>query len=217
MAKSFRVAPFTFILFLFFIFAPLFSYAEELDNIISKLQEKYESINTIEASFTQEAVTKGFKSSQVSEGKVYLKKPGKMRWIYTKPAKDELVGNGKMIWVYQPDLNQVIEKRSDAASSSLATDFLSGVGNLKKEFNISLASEKGGSYLLGLTPREPQPNLRKVSIEIDKTSYLVTKTIVEDHFGNETRVSFKNLKTNTNIKDSLFEFSIPKGANVARP
>ncbi len=194
--------------------APLM--AEDLSGIVSKLQQRYDGITAISADFTQEVSLNIQGKPQVSEGTVFLKKPGKMKWLYTSPTRDELVSNGKTIWVFERDLNQVIERPLEG-NSSLATDFLTGVGNLRRDFEITLARENGGIYRLGLIPLEPQPNVKKFYMELDKTKFIVVKTIVEDYFGNVTTVSFRNIKLNGPVEDSFFEFSPPKGATVVRP
>jgi len=140
-----------------------------------------------------------------------------MKWLYRTPNRDELVSDGKTIWFFQSDLNQVMERPVDAGSSSVATDFLTGVGNLKNDFEITLVKENGSVYRLALSPNNPQPNLKKFYIEVDKTNFLVVKTIVENYFGTVTTVSFRNIKVNAPIKDSFFEFSPPKGAAVIKP
>ncbi|MFQ5737307.1 MAG: outer membrane lipoprotein carrier protein LolA, partial [Thermodesulfobacteriota bacterium] len=149
--------------------------------------------------------------------KVYLKKPGKMRWDYREPVKDEIVSNGKTVWVYQPDLNQVISRPADAAASGIATDFLSGIGDLEKDFDIRLAAQDTETWTLELTPRTPQPNLKKLLMDVDKKSMLAVKTRVFDHFGNETQVSFNDIKINNALTDLMFEFIPPEGASVIRP
>jgi outer membrane lipoprotein carrier protein len=195
---------------------PALSFAQEAPEIVSKLQEKYESINSIKADFTQEVTSKGMPAMK-SEGKVWLKKPGKMRWEYKKPAKDLIVSDGKTIWLFQPDLNQVIEKKTPAAASSMATDFLSGIGSVEKEFDVKLSDVEAINHVLILTPRQEQPGLSKLILEVDKKDFIVEKTIITDHFGNQTAVTFDGVKLNASMKDSLFRYAPPKGAKVVRP
>ncbi len=204
-------------LFIFLFLSPALLTAEDLDKIVEGLQHKYEKISTIEADFAQEAFTKSLNKSQTSEGKVYFKKPGKMKWLYRKPVNDEIVSDGKTIWVFQSDLNQVIEKQVEGGASNLAVDFLSGIGDIKKGFDIEPPAVVKGAYRLSLKPKTPQPNVKRIIIEVDKESFLVEKTIVEDLFGNEARVTLKDIKANTPLKDSIFEFTPPKGSSIVRP
>lgn len=197
-------------------FLPALSFAEDAAAIISKLQSKYESINSIKADFTQEVTSKGMPAMK-SEGKVWLKKPGKMRWEYKKPSKDLIVSDGRSIWLFQPDLNQVIERPASGAASEMATDFLSGIGSLEKEFVVKLSPLEAVNHVLILTPKQEQPGLKKLILEVGKESSIVEKTVITDHFGNQTAVTFKDIKLNESIKDSLFKYTPPKGAAVVRP
>lgn len=187
-----------------------------LPSIVKKLQERYAKIKTIEADFTQVFHSGAMGYDETSHGRVFMRKPGKIRWQYTGDVGDEIISDGKTVWVYQPDLNQAVKKAVDG-SSGLATDFLSGIGDLKKDFDIALSNETGTAWTLELTPRAPQPNIQKLFMDIDKTSGLATKTVVVDSFGNETRVSFENIKINNALKDSLFKFTPPRGASVIKP
>lgn len=211
MHKSFII-----LLFMAALFLPALSFAEDAATVVSKLQSKYESITSIKAEFTQEVSSKGMPAMK-SEGKVWLRKPGKMRWEYKKPAKDLIVSDGKTIWLFQPDLNQVIERPASMSASSMATDFLSGIGNVEKEFDVKLASLESVNHVLILTPKQEQSSLKKLILEVGKENSIVEKTVITDHFGNQTAVTFTNIKLNTSMKDSLFRYTPPRGVAVVRP
>ncbi len=202
---------------LLFLLVPAVSLAEELTEVLSKLQERYESITTLESEFTQEVSSRGMGRPETAKGKVWFKKPGKMRWEYSRPAGDLIVGDGRTVWIYQPDLNQAIEREVDAAASRMATDFLSGLGDLEREFEARLAPSKGDTWRLVLTPRDESPNVKTLALEIDKGSLLIRRTEVTDHFGTETMVEFRETSVNSPAPDALFSFTPPQGARVVRP
>ena len=192
------------------------SAAASLDRIVSRLQQEYEAISTVSADFTQETSGAG-SAAAASAGRVFFKKPGMMKWVYRKPDGDELVSDGKTIWFFQKDLNQVMERPS-GKTQGVATDFLGGIGNIRKEFDVTLARETGDVYRLGLAPKNRQAgqSLRNFYIEVDRKTFLVVRTIAENYFGTTT-VSFSNISLNSPIRDSFFKFSPPKGAAVVRP
>lgn len=201
-----------------FLLLPALGAAEDMDKdrAVASLQRAYEKITSIEADFIQEAFTKSMGKAQTSEGRVYFKKPGKMRWTYKKPSNDEIVSDGRTIWLFQGDLNQVIEKPVDKGSN-IASDFLSGIGDLKKDFEIETASGTKDGFRIVLRPKTPQPNVKRITLEVNGKTLLVEKTSVEDLFGNETRVALRDIKVNPTLKDSLFEFTPPKGSSVVKP
>lgn len=191
--------------------------AADMDTVVSRLQSRYETVSTFSADFTQEFTSAVMGGAQVSGGRVYLKKPGMMRWKYTSGTGDELVSNGDVLWLFQPDLNQVVESVA-SQSPGIAVDFLSGVGDIRKNFTVRLLGEGGGegAYLLELTPFTASPNLKRLVLEVDKETSLVGKTVVEDLFGNKTTVTFSDISVNVRIDDSFFEFVAPDGVNILK-
>ncbi|HCY11936.1 MAG: outer membrane lipoprotein carrier protein LolA [Deltaproteobacteria bacterium GWC2_55_46] len=204
-------------IFSLIIIAPSIAAADEASRIVARLQQAYEAISTVQASFTQEVSSKGLKQKQLSSGRVWFKKPGKMRWEYASPEGDLIVSDGRTFWLYQSDLNQVIEQKIAGAASSMATDFLSGVGELNRDFHIALAGSEEGFYRLKLTPKKAEPSLKALLLDVDKGSFLIKRSSVADNFGTETIIELNDIKTNEPLKDKLFKFTPPKGAQVVRP
>lgn len=203
----------------FFVFLPMVSLAADVDGIVAGLQAKYETVNSLGADFIQEVFSKSSNKPFTSTGKVFFKKPGKMRWQYAGENKDELISDGKTVWFFQSDLNQVMERKVDSSMSGISTDFLSGIGNLKADFIVKLASEKSDktdAHRLELTPKQSQPNVKRIFITLDMKTGIIVKTSVEDPLGTVTEVSFRNIKLNVSVKDSFFEFAAPKGVSVIK-
>jgi chaperone LolA len=138
-----------------------------------------------------------------------------MRWVYKSGSADTLVSDGKTIWLFQPDLRQVVETNADMGST-IATDFLSGMGNIREDFIVRLAEEKKKVYVLELTPIRLQQNVKMVFLHVDKHDSMVRKTVVEDFFGNSTHVSFTNLELNMPMRDAFFTFKPPPGVTVIK-
>lgn len=205
------------ILFFTLLFVPAEVLALDADSIVQRFQVKYEKVSSLAAGFVQETYIRSLDRWEVSRGKVYFKKPGKMRWDYMEPEKDQVVTDGTTLWIYEPDLAQVIETPVLTGTATIAMDFLTGTGRLAEDFSVELVEDKTTTYLLGLEPREPLEGVKKISIEVDKQSYLVVKSVIEDHFGGETSVSLSGIELNKTLSDTLFEFSVPEGVRVLRP
>ncbi len=192
------------------------------DEIADKIQANYEKILDYRANFVQEVTLTNIDKIQKNEGVVYFKKGGKMRWDYQKPQKQEFISDGKTIWHYMPADNQVwVDKATQAFSSKMPSTFLTGMGNLKRDFKIKFAKsplvDTKDNYLLELFPKEEQPGMKRLLLVVAKDSYQVMGTLVYDQFENLTRVIFSEIKTNNDLPDDLFSFQIPKGAEVIRP
>jgi outer membrane lipoprotein carrier protein len=190
-----------------------------LEEIIDKVQGVYKGTKDFKAEFIQESIIKSIDKTEVSKGKIYFKNPGKLRWDYDVPDRQEIVTDGKTLWMYVPQDRQVmINKLSDVYQSNTSTFFLFGMGDLKRDFYIHLVKpdsndvEKG--YILKLTPKESQPNISELFLLIDKATFQVIETYFYDFYENFIRIKFKNAVINRGLSDSLFVFTIPKCVEV---
>lgn len=149
-----------------------------------------------------------------SEGKVYIKKPGRMRWDYKKPKRQEIVIEDKIIWIYKPDEKQVLKALfSESHQNRTPASFLAGVGRLKDDFEISLSKISGG-HLLRLTPKGTKGNIETILLEILPKDYSIQRFSLIDIYGNKTTIILKDIKVNKGLKDSLFHFKVPEGVKV---
>lgn len=196
------------------VFIPLILSAETLEDIINKVQENYENTTDLEANFTQESLIKTMDKIEKSEGKVYIKRPGKMRWDYKKPKRQEIVIDDGIIWMYQPEQNQVLKAPfSESPQNRTPVSFLYGVGRLKDDFEIKL-SRGSKNYILGLTPKGMKGNIEKIFLEVDSKEFNIISFSLFDIYGNKTTITFKDIKVNKGLKDSIFHFKVPEGVRV---
>ncbi len=219
MAKAIKKVG-SFILLAFFGLA-MECYGLSVDELITKVQRNYDQITDIQARFAQEYIHKSLNRVKKAEGRVYFKKSGMMRWEYRKPIRQEIVSDGSMIWLYQPDDNQVIVGEiSKTIRAKTPTAFLSGEGDLRRDFRILSPkgeSQRDGSfYLLELAPIEQQVDIQRLVLRVDPKRYLIVQTDIFDAFENVNRTRFSGIKINRNLPDSLFTFIIPPGTQVLR-
>jgi len=178
---------------------------------VSRLEKRYQAIRTLSADFTQ--LSKGLSSMDGAEGgKVYFKKPARIRWTYKGEITDDIIGDGKVLWFYQPELNQAF--KSVGKQSDISTDFLSGMGRLRKFFTASITPLNRGAVKIKLQPRKTHPQIKDLYLFVDVKRLLVTKFILKDHYGNTTEVSFSHIKINAPMRDGLFTFSPPAGTAI---
>jgi outer membrane lipoprotein carrier protein len=198
--------------------------AEDVTGVVNKVQAKYEKIKDYKAKFSQKALYKSLGKEQVNEGSVFFKKPGKMRWHYNKPQEQEIVSDGVTIWYYDPGEKQVmVDQLARAFKSRTPTSFLAGMGNLTKDFNPSAAKGKFDDMetrlYVQLDPKTKDPELTgsRLVIGINKKTFMVEKTIIEDKVGNVTTVTFSDVTADSSIPEDTFKFVVPRGVEVVRP
>src|SRR5437588_11050729 len=188
-----------------------------LDDAIRGIEGAYGRMTELKAEFTQTAFNKSLNQTIPATGKVYLKKGGKLRWEYAEPTPQQIVSDGKTIWIYTPTLNQVNTGPAPEALAGPAGSFLSGLGKLREHFSVRLLNpaqpkDADGNVVLDLTPKQPLPTLQRLILAFDPNGWRLRKAVVYDQFENTVTMQFTNLAINSGLEDKLFAFVPPKGA-----
>ena len=190
--------------------------SETPDQLISKLQSKYEQIETFSADFTQL-----FRSGNVQlqeSGIMVMKKPGKMYWEYRQPTPKVFVADGQKSYFYLPLDKQVIVSDLDLNNAQTPLLFLMGKGNIREDFQVRLEPEEkplqGENILIRLTPKQPQGIYSHVILEVDPSIYLVRRLIVVEPIGNRNEYIMMNFRENIRIPDGQFTFKVPPDVEV---
>ena len=190
-----------------------------LKTLITKIQETYETTKDLKASFFQEVTMKSMHRTEKEEGVFYFKKPQKMVWDYLKPKKKKLVINPHKTWFHLPDDRVVyLQDTESVLKSKLTIKFLSGLGNLQDDFQVSFPQsdplDGEGNYLLRLVPRNADIGMENLSLCIDKDSFQVIQLGFSDTYGNTSRIRFRNTTINSGLPDTMFTFKTPPGTEV---
>jgi len=196
----------------------------EAAKVMQGVQTFYKSTQRLTAKFRQNVVNKTFGLPSMNDGKVYLKKPGKMRWDYfSKRNKNQVtrsqMSDGKTIWAV--DKNGKWYYRQDLTKSALpvAVTFLTGTGDLAREFDARLLS--GSKYgtasdkVLELTPKKPSAQFKTLVLVVDPSNFRVKKSVVTSATGDTNEFSFFEPDTTKEVADTWFVFN-PKAAKGFR-
>lgn len=191
----------------------------------TKVQKTYESVKDLSADFEQVTRFKGAdKTGPKTTGTIEVKKPGKMRWEFVTPEKKSMISNGKTLWMYDGEENQVVVNEFMQETTSVTgLNFLEGLGDLKKSFHVTLASAPADTTLkdavfLALEPKDAADvQFTNILLAVDRKTGLANEVFLTDPMGSVTRLTFTGLTRNKNLPDSRFDFEIPKGAEVIKP
>ena len=178
-----------------------------------KLNEFFTQVDTMQSGFTQQVVDDKGKVRQSSSGTVFLSRPGKFRWEYAAPDKHQIVADGKNVWVYDVELDQVTVKPMKQALSAAPVGLLLQKQAAEKQFAVA-EMEADGSNLewFRLTPHKKDSDFTSMDLGISESG--VQEMILNDKFGQMTYIKFQGLRTNSGIDDSRFSFTPPTGADV---
>jgi len=191
--------------------------AATLDEVIRGVESAYGRMSDLKAEFSQSAFNKSLNQTIPAQGTVYLKKGGKLRWEYSEPTPQQIVSDGKKLWVYTPSLNQVNVGDAPEVLAGPAGSFLAGLGRLREHFavrflNPAQPTDGDGSYVLDLTPKHPLPTLARLILSVEPKGWELRKAVVYDQFENRVTMRFTKLTVNSGLADRLFTFVPPKGA-----
>jgi outer membrane lipoprotein carrier protein len=193
--------------------------AQSLDDVLREVEGVYGRMTDLRADFTQVAFNKSLNQSIPAKGTVYLKKGGKLRWEFTEPTPQEIVSDGKKLWVYTPTLNQANVAEAPEALAGPAGSFLAGLGKLRTEFQVRFLNpaqpkDTDGNWVLDLTPKQPLPTLSRLILALDPKSWEIKKAVVHDQFENTVTMRFTKMAVNSGLPDRTFTFVAPKGVVI---
>lgn len=190
--------------------------APSLEEVVRALEAAYGRINDLKADFEQTAFNKSLNQSIPARGTVYLKKGGKLRWEYADPTPQQIVSDGKTVWIYTPALAQVNVGPAPEALAGPAGSFLAGLGRVREHFGVRFLNpaeprDKDGNVVVDLTPKQPLPTMNRLILSLDPRTWDVRRAVVYDQFENTVTMQFRKTAVNSGLADSLFTFVAPKG------
>jgi outer membrane lipoprotein carrier protein len=155
-----------------------------------------------------------------SSGTFMFARPGKFIWFYQKPYEQLLQSDGKKLYMYDKDLNQVIMKPLESVLSSSPAAILFGGSDLEKNFVVKDIGKKEDMDFLQATHKDKDSTFLSISIGMKKGT--PQKMELRDNFNKTTVILFQNLEKNpaqlTKNKDKNFvdpfQFTVPVGADI---
>jgi outer membrane lipoprotein carrier protein len=194
------------------------SFADDmtLESITAKMEEADKSVNSIEFEFSQEIVYNLTNEKQLNNGKVTYLRPDNIIIKQNSPLEQEIVSNGKKVWIYTPKYRQVIVDnwkkwiKSSMVPESIV-NFSKDWKDLKRRYNISYEGRDGNRYVLLFKPAEKESFQMKFWVDSD--SFMPVKIfILGDNVTIKTEMFNKVL--NPKLDKKLFIFKAPAGIEI---
>ncbi len=191
--------------------------AMSVPEILERVQKRYKTAG-FEADFVQESHLQAMGIVDAAEGHVYLRPPAKMRWHYKIPEDYLIITDGKTLWIYRPAENQVMSgPAAGSLGESTGLEYFTDPASLQKDFVVEVAPEQSqqkGQYVLRLVPKTKRSDLAELLLFVSKKTFDIVQSITCNAFGDKTSIRFSNFEFDRSPDLSLFEFEIPKGADV---
>lgn len=196
----------------------------------ASLNQYLSRLGSMQASFVQTTqasgkaparpmANQGLKSTHLNQkfvGTMQVKRPGQFRWETTSPAKQLIVTSGKTVWIYDPDLEQAVRQNLDEQVGNTPALLLSGQpGTIMKSFRVT--QPKAGEPYFVLYPKSEDGVFESLGIRFTGNSLsqsTPSQMILKDSLGQQTTITFSNVKLNPALNSSLFNFTPPKGTDI---
>ena len=198
---------------------------KEVREVMKRLQARYEKTKDLQADFTQKTTIEGFERPMTSSGKVYIKKPGRLRWNYLDPSAEDIYVQGDDVKVYVPEHKQVlVGKLTHMAASRAPLELLQGAANLDASFEAEPTPGKsrgvGGIRLVTLVPKshdaEAHGTVQRIVVEVFPKTYFIRSLSLHEVSGNVSNFEFSSLQSNIGLDDDLFVPKFPPDVEVVK-
>ena len=186
-----------------------------VDQILDEVEKVYTATG-FSADFIQASTIKAMEITDSASGRLSVKYPGKMRWVYQSPEKQIIVSDGEHLWIYRPEDNQVLRGQADTFfGDGKGAGFLSDIRKIRVDFHITLEDIRFGDfYSLVMVPRQKTWDLVRINLLVSKQDYRITQVYTYNAYEDVTRIEFSNLEFNTAMDPSLFEFKLPANVDI---
>lgn len=178
----------------------------------SVLTRYLNNLHTFQSDFTQSVFTPNNQTKQKSKGLIVVKNPNKFYLEYNEPYKLIYVADGKKLWSYDEDLEQVVVKEQGNLLINTPAMLLGNPKDLTKSYVIEKTGVIDGLLWFELTPKSDNSNFETVGFAFDGDKLVAME--MRDNFGQTTRLDFRNIIKNPKLAKNRFKFTPPKDVDV---
>jgi len=184
-----------------------------VDTALAKLQARVDTITDLTADFRQEAVKTDSGLTIERRGKLYLKKPGLMRFDYAEPDPMFYVSDGRVLVQYLPADRLAYKLAVQGSSLAGPFRFLVGAGRVTDEFEVKEFKDQGERAELTVVPKEKGAAYTKLTLGLHKVPFAIDRLAIVESTGNVNRLELTNQAT-APVPREAFDVTIPADVRV---
>lgn len=178
---------------------------------VDTLRDFVRDVKSGRADFTQTVSSPDGARRKVSSGSFEFQRPDRFRFAYARPYEQLIVGDGRKVWIYDADLNQVSVRALSQAIGATPAALLAGAA-LERDFVLQAQPAQDGLDWVQATPRARDGAFQ--SMRIGFRGKELAQVEILDSFGQRSRLQFSRYEANPALPESAFRFVPPKGADV---
>ena len=208
-----------------FLAAPRAGLAQGPDEILAEVQKKHSNMESMRANYVRVTTTKGMEgifqstSKHTASGMLMFKKPAKLSLDQSQPRTEKMVTNGRSVWWYIPEENQVHLYPEVDVYTELKPllDFFNGLSVLEGQYMITVipaGTEGEKDHRLDMTRMKKRPGTSDMTVWVKPGTYELVGFQQVSLTGDITHFTLTEVELNPNLQDGIFNFRVPAGVEV---
>jgi outer membrane lipoprotein carrier protein len=187
--------------------------SQAADDSLSRVDAYLGPLKTLAADFVQVVRDSKGQITSRATGTLTISRPDRFRWDYREPYLQTIVADGKKLWLYDADLEQVTVRSLEQGLGSTPAMLLSGSGKAGEAFAAGPVERRGDWTWCVLLPRQRSSDFERVSLAFTARGEIAAMELV-DKLGQATGIEFSDVRRNGKVDETAFRFVPPKGADV---
>jgi outer membrane lipoprotein carrier protein len=193
--------------------------AQSVDDIAKRTESRLRSMKSLQAEFIQTYYSSSVSAPLVEKGRVFIQKPGWMRWDYLNPEKKTFLLKESLYQEYYPEDKQVVQSNLSEEEGDI--DFLGllrGTKGIQDNFVVeptTFPTENQNVHQLKLIPKRGDPETY-IMLEVDAETWLVLTAISFDWAGNRQVFEFSQIDVDTELPKDTFELKLPPDVDIIK-
>ncbi|HEU0121254.1 MAG TPA: outer membrane lipoprotein chaperone LolA [Bryobacteraceae bacterium] len=197
--------------------ASLWAADVDLTRVLKSVETRYNTVKTLEMDFDLTYIAPN-NARRTESGRLFLRKPGRMRWEYTKPDGKLFVSNGTDYWYYSPVSRRAEKmKLKEAQDLQAPMAFLIGKLDFQRDFNQFLVRPEGQLVRITAQPKNPDKAPYREVMFLATPDARIEQLTVRGQDASTMEFRFRNEVRNPAQTDSLYVFTPPPGVEVVIP
>lgn len=186
---------------------------------LSSLESFVRTAKAGTAQFTQ-TVTSPAKTGQParvqsSGGSFSFQRPGQFKFVYTRPFAQTIVADGRTLWLYDEDLEQVTRRAQGDALAGTPAALLTSVQDmaaLRQDFTLSNQPDADGLQWVQALPKSAQGQIQQLRVGFAGDTLAALEIL--DSFGQRSLMRFEQVQIQPRLPADSFRFQPPVGVDV---
>lgn len=166
----------------------------------------------VEGSFVQRVFDGNDRIVEQSRGELAMARPNLFRWQYIDPFQQLIVADGRRVWIYDPDLEQVTVRDQSESESQSPLSVLLDPDGIEAHYIVQELGEAEGGWWLRLLPRDAEPEMRFADLVFEDGDLRAMH--LHDSLGQRNVLLFGAWSRNPDLASDTFRFVPPEGVDI---